>query len=127
MMPILWKKRKEEMWNLIKVFDLNKHAEFSEKQELLKNMEELRMVKRDLLKTSNFNVAMICLDAGQEIPPHTEPYGVCFYVINGKGSFTVGNEHVELTSGKMIFAPANEMRGILSIERLTLLGIQDPH
>ena len=78
MMPILWKKRKEEMWNLIKVFDLNKHAEFSEKQELLKNMEELRMVKRDLLKTSNFNVAMICLDAGQEIPPHPNRMAYAF-------------------------------------------------
>ena len=112
---------------MIKVFDLNKLAEFSNKKGLLKNSEELRKINRDLLKTSNFNVALICLEAVQEIPPHPEPYGVCFYVINGKGAFNVGNKHVELTSGKMIFAPANEVRGILSIERLTLLGIHDSH
>ncbi len=84
-------------------------------------------VKRDLLKTSNFNVALICLKTGQEIPSRPEPYAVCFYVIEGKGVFTVGLEQVELDSGGMIFAPASEARGILCKERLTLLGIQDPH
>jgi len=90
-------------------------------------MEERRRVKKDVLKTSNFNVVLICLETGQEIPSRPEPYAVCFYVIDGKGVFTVGSEQAELTSGGMIFAPASEARGILSRERLTLLGIQDPH
>jgi len=112
---------------LAKAFDLNKLAEFSRKQGSLSSLEDLRVVKKDLLKTTNFNVALICLEAGQEIPPHPEQYGVCFYIINGKGLFTVGNEQFELASGEMIFAPADEMRGILSRERLVLIGIQDPH
>jgi quercetin dioxygenase-like cupin family protein len=90
-------------------------------------MEDCRQVKRDLLKTSSFNLVLICLEAGQEIPSRPEPYGVCFYAIDGKGTFTLGNEQVELTRGGLIFAPANEARGILSKERLTSLGIQDPH
>jgi len=32
-----------------------------------------------------------------------------------------------LAGGEMIFAPAGEARGILSRERLTMMGIQDPH
>ena len=112
---------------MAKVFDLNKLAEFSQKKGLLNAMEDRRRVKRDLLKTSSFNLVLICLEAGQEIPSRPEPYGVCFYVIDGKGTFTVGNEQVGLTRGGLIFAPANEARGILSKERLTLLGIQDPH
>jgi quercetin dioxygenase-like cupin family protein len=100
---------------------------FSQKQGLLNTMEDRRQVKRDLLKTAYFNVVLICLETGQEIPARPEPYAVCFYVIDGKGFFTVGSERVELSSGDMIFAPASEARGILCRERLKLLGIQDPH
>jgi len=112
---------------LAKVFNLNTLTEFSRKQGLLNISENLEAVKKDLLRTGSFNVALICLEAGQEIPSHPEPYGVCFYVINGKGVFTVGSEQFELASGEMIFAQANEARGILSKERLTLLGVQDHH
>lgn len=112
---------------MAKIFDLNKLAEFSQKQGMLSTSEERRPDKKDLLKTTHFNVALICLESGQEIPPRPEPYAVCFYVIGGKGLFTVGNEQVELAAGEMIFAPGGEARGILSQERLTLLGIQDPH
>lgn len=109
------------------MFDLNKLVEFSQKKGLLSNMEDRRRVKKDLLKTSYFNIVLISLETGQEIPVRPEPYAVCFYVVDGKGTFTVGNEQVELKRGGLIFAPADETRGIRSIERLTLLGIQDPH
>ena len=112
---------------MAKVFDLNKLVAFSNKQGLLSAMEDRRRVKKDLLKTSNFNIVVICLDTGQEIPLRPEPYAVCFYVVDGKGIFTVGTERVELDRGGLIFAPADEARGIKSIEKLTLLGIQDPH
>jgi len=112
---------------LVKVVDLDKLAEFSQKQGSLNTMEDRRQVKKDVLKTSNFNVVLICLETGQEIPSRPEPYDVCFYVVDGKGAFTVGNEQVELSRGGLIFAPADEARGIKSRERLTLLGIQEPH
>ena len=112
---------------MAKIFDLNKLVEFSQKQGLLNTMDYRRRVKKDLLKTSHFNIVLICLESGQEIPVRPEPYAVCFYLIDGKGIFTVGNEQFELNRGGLIFALANEARGIKSIERLTLLGIQDAH
>ena len=112
---------------MAKVLDLNKLVQFSQKQGLLSTMEDRRRVKKDLLKTSNFNIVLICLETGQEIPSRPEPYAVCFYVVDGKGTFTVGNEQIELNRGSLIFVPENEARGIKSRERLTLLGIQDPH
>ena len=112
---------------MAKVLDLNKLVQFSQKQGLLSAMEDRRRVKKDLLKTSNFNIVLICLETGQEIPSRPEPYAVCFYVVDGKGTFSVGAEQVELSRGSLILVPANEARGILSRERLTLLGIQDPH
>lgn len=111
----------------MKVFDLKELAVFSDKQGMLSLMEDRRKIKKDLLKTNNFNLVLISLDAGQEIPSRPEPYGVCFLVVDGKGIFTIGKEKIELSSGGLIFVPANEARGILSKEKLTLLGIQDPH
>ena len=107
---------------MTKIFDLNKLADF--KKNISKSIGE---TKKDLLKTTSFNVVLICLEAGQEIPPHPEQYAVCFYVIAGRGAFTVGDKQFELAIGEMIFAQANEVRGIQSKEKLTLLGIQDAH
>jgi len=101
----------------LNAWDLAKLAEFSKTQR----------VKKDICKTKMFNTVLVCLETGQEIPSRPEPYDVCFYVTDGNGTFTVGNEKVDLTKGNMIFAPANVARGIKSKERLILLGIQEAH
>jgi quercetin dioxygenase-like cupin family protein len=74
-----------------------------------------------------FNIVLVCLETGQEIPPRSEPYDVCFYVIDGEGTFTVGNREAQLTAGSMVFAPANASRGIKSAKRLSILGVQEAH
>jgi len=102
---------KPQVWNLTKL------AEFSKAQR----------VKKDVCKTKWFNIVLVCLETGQEIPSRPEPYDVCFYVISGNGTITVGNEKVNVIRGNMVFAPANVARGIKSKERLTILGIQEPH
>ena len=98
-------------------WDLAKLAEFSKTQR----------VRKDVCKTKWFNIVLVCLESGQEIPSRSEPYEVCFYVVDGRGTFTIGNEQVDLSRGSMVLAPANVARGIRSKERLTLLGIQEPH
>ena len=101
----------------LQVFDLTKLIEFSEN----------RRVKKDICGTKMFNIVLVCLETGQEIPPRKEPYDVCFYVIDGQGIFTVGDKTAELTAGSIIFAPANVARGIKSTRRLSILGIQEAH
>ena len=112
---------------MTKVFDLNKLATFSQKKGVLTIPEDLLNTKKDLLATNNFTVALVCLETGQEIPSHPEPYGACFYVISGKGIFTIEKEQYELSKGQMVFAAADEVRAIQSLERLVLIGIHDPH
>ena len=99
------------------VWDLTELAEFSESDR----------VKKDVCKTRMFNIVLVCLEAGQEIPPRPEPYDVCFYVIEGEGTFTIGDRREGLKAGSMTFAPANVARGIKSTQRLTILGIQEAH
>jgi quercetin dioxygenase-like cupin family protein len=117
----IWKRIK------MKVINLSELVEFSQKKGLLDNIEERKRLKKDLLKTTNYNLVLVCFEADQQVPPRPEPYDVCFYIINGSGTFTVGDEQVDLSSGEMLFAPANTSRGIKSKERMVLLGIQEPH
>ena len=98
-------------------WDLTKLAEFS----------HVQRIKKDLCETRMFNIVLICLETGQEIPPRPEPYDVCFYVIEGQGTFTIGDKQMNLKGGSMTFAPANVSRGIRSIKRLSILGIQEAH
>ena len=83
-------------------------------------------VKRAVHRGEDFNVLAICLDAGQEIPIHYEDYNVFFFVVFGRGRFTLHGKELELSSGDMTYSPAGERR-IVALERLCLLGVQEPH
>jgi quercetin dioxygenase-like cupin family protein len=87
------------------------------------NSNKVSMKK--LLDTGRFNLALICLDVGQEIPPHPEGYDVVFYVVEGSGVFTVGVDEYMLEAGSMIFSPKEKLRGIRSLEKLSILGIRE--
>ena len=80
-------------------------------------------IKKIIYKGDNFNVTLICLNKEQEIPVHAESYDV-FFVIDGKGVFTVGKEKIGMEEGSMIFSPAG-LRGIKCEENLVILGIQE--
>jgi len=82
--------------------------------------------KRDIFKGKHFNVVVICLDDGYEIQPHYEPYDVFFYVVSGRGIFTAGEKQWSAEMGSMVFAP-DGARGIKCLEKMTILGIQEPH
>jgi quercetin dioxygenase-like cupin family protein len=86
------------------------------------NSDKISMKR--LLDVGSFNLALVCLDVGQEIPPHPEAYDVVFYVIEGRGVFTVGIEQHTLEAGSMIFSTKEKLRGIRSIEKLSVLGIR---
>ena len=84
-------------------------------------------LKKDILKSEKFNIVLVCLEKGQEIKPHPEPYAVFFLVLEGNGIFTCKKGKFELTKNGCIFIEANETRGIKCIEKLIILGVQDGH
>ncbi len=83
--------------------------------------------KEDILKTDKFNIVVVCLEKGQEIKPHPEPYAVFFFVIGGRGVFTSEDGETGLSVGDSIFMESNKIRGIKCIEKLKILGVQDGH
>jgi quercetin dioxygenase-like cupin family protein len=88
---------------------------------------ETAPVKKDLLKTEWFNVVLVCLEAGQEIPPHPEPYAVLVVVLEGAGTITVGTKRYDVKPNHVIFSPQGGVRGIAPRTRMSLVGIQQPH
>ena len=84
-------------------------------------------IKKDILATDWFNVALICLENEQDIPPHPEPYAVMFHIIEGEGTITVGSKKYDVMPGHIIFVPKDSVRGIAPRTRMSLLGIQQPH
>jgi quercetin dioxygenase-like cupin family protein len=69
----------------MEILDLKKLIQFSPDRiarEMLSDKPEMR-------------VALMCLEAGQELAPHKAPLRLLMYVVEGKGTFTVGDETVE--------------------------------
>ena len=84
-----------------------------------------RVMKKDLMNAEFLNLSLICLDTGQQIPPHLEGYDAVFYVLHGEGVITVGKEEYSVSEGCLVFSPKQEIRGIRSVKRLSLLGIRE--
>ncbi len=75
-----------------------------------------------LYMSKKTKIPLICLDKGQEIPPHPSALGV-FYCIEGEGTFIRGTEEIELKPGVMVIAEDGVERGMRSNGRLMVFAI----
>ena len=92
-----------------------------------KLLSHYHVTKKKLIKSGKFNMMLISLTENQKIPPHPEPYGVAFIVLEGDGIFTTSEGEFKLTKNGMIFMKANEIRGIKALTKLVIVGVQDGH
>jgi len=94
----------------------------------LKNATEFSRqgpVKKDLMKTAGSNIVLVCLEKGQMIPPHPEPYAVVFVVLQGEGIITSGDTEQPVKPLHLVSVGKDENRGIQCIQRMVLLGIRE--
>ena len=82
-------------------------------------------VKKDLMKTAGSNIVLVCLEEGQEIPPHPEPYAVVFVVLQGEGTITSGRKEHRVKPLHLVPVGKDEDRGIRCDQRMVLLGIRE--
>ena len=82
-------------------------------------------VKKDLIKTAGSNIVLICLETGQVIPPHPEPYAVVFVVLQGEGIITSGTVEHPVKPLHLVSVRKDEDRGIRCNQRMVLLGIRE--
>ncbi|MGB9929790.1 MAG: cupin domain-containing protein [Methanosarcina sp.] len=100
-----------------------KHIDLTE----LLEFSQIHHVKKDIIKTAGFNAVLICLEKGQEIHPYPEPYYVLFHVLEGQGIITAGAELYHVKQGHIVYVESNDIRGIKCTERMSIIGIQQPH
>jgi len=95
--------------------------------DLLKAVECSRQgpVKTDLIKTAGSNIVLVCLEDGQEIPPHPELYAVVFVVLQGEGTITAGTVEHPVKPLHLVSVGKYQNRGIRCDHRMILLGIRD--
>jgi quercetin dioxygenase-like cupin family protein len=82
-------------------------------------------VKKDLMKTAGSNIVLVCLETGQVIPPHPEPYAVVFVVLQGEGTITSGTVEHPVKPLHLVSVKKDENRGIRCNQRMVLLGIRE--
>ena len=75
-----------------------------------------------LRRTAGYKVPLICMEPGQQIPPHPGGTGV-FYIVSGKGIMTVEGKEVDVEAGNMIFIEEGESRGIRAVETMTAFAV----
>ncbi len=81
-------------------------------------------MKRDLMRSGQTDLVLVCFESGQEIPPHREPYAVQFLVLSGEGTIVSGDEEYQVNMGHFVPVDANEVRGIRCRTRMIILGIR---
>jgi len=53
-------------------------------------------ISREMIaEKPEMRVALMCLEAGQELKPHKAPMRLLMYCVEGRGTFKIGEEEVE--------------------------------
>jgi mannose-6-phosphate isomerase-like protein (cupin superfamily) len=70
----------------------------------------------------NTNISVIIIEAqpGEGPKLHSHPYEEVFIVQEGQATFTVGNETIEATAGKILIAPAGTPHKFVNSGAVTL-------
>ena len=77
---------------------------------------------RILKVAPDYKVPLICLKAGQSIPPHASGTGI-FYILSGAGVMTVDDEKQAIKAGDMVIVDKGAKRGIEATEDLTAFAV----
>ena len=88
-----------------------------------------RLAKIALATTPRVQLDLYCVGAGQSQKPHTHAdQDKIYYVVEGRGRFSVGGRDDSLSAGEAILAPAGVEHGLLNdgTDRLLVLVVVSP-
>jgi quercetin dioxygenase-like cupin family protein len=106
-------KRRQNM----EILDLKKQIKFYPdkiSREMLSDKPEMR-------------IALMCLEPGQELTPHKAPLRLMMYVVEGKGTFTVGEETIEADEKTCVLCDPMVPHGFKATDsRLVVMAVVTP-
>ena len=88
-----------------------------------------KMKKNGLFETERFFCDLYCFEPGQSQAAHThEGSDKIYYVVQGRGSFQIGNEERDLGEGEIAMAASGQKHGVTNNGpgRLVLLVFMAP-
>lgn len=93
----------------------------------LVTFDDERYAKIDVARSERLLLGMNALRPGQEQQPHAHEDQDKFYlVLEGSGTFTLGETRHEVAAGECVWAPAGVMHGVVNESRddlVLLVGI----
>ncbi len=82
-------------------------------------------VKEIFYDKGNLKAQIVCLKAGQIIPPCKMSNDVLFYIVEGEGEIIVDDKKEKLKSGVSVVVPKEaESRSIIAKTNMVILGVQ---
>lgn len=86
-------------------------------------------ISREMLSDKpEMRIALMCLNPGQKLEPHKAPLRLLMYVVEGKGTFTVGEENFAADEKTCILCEPNMLHGFAADkgERLVVMAVVTP-
>jgi quercetin dioxygenase-like cupin family protein len=86
-------------------------------------------LSREMLYDSpEMRVALMCMEPGQELKPHKAPMRLMMYCVEGRGTFTVGEESFEADERTAILCDPMVLHGFAADrgERLVVMAVVTP-
>jgi len=69
-------------------------------------------ISREMLSDKpEMRIALMCLKTGQKLDPHKAPLRLMMYCVQGKGTFTVGDEKIEANEKTCILCDPQVLHG----------------
>ena len=98
------------------------HAIAGETMNLFLSESELGRAKTTaLVKTSNFEIIRLCINASQEIPLHRTKGPITVQCLQGKVVFTIGDAENEMVPGDWLYLDGGQIHSLVGIENSALL------
>jgi quercetin dioxygenase-like cupin family protein len=85
-------------------------------------------IGREMLSDKpEMRIALMCLQPGQELAPHKAPLRLLMYVVEGRGTFTVGDEQIEADEKTCILCEPMIPHGFKARDsRLVVMAVVTP-
>ena len=83
---------------------------------------------KKLLQHEHATVMNLVLSPGDEVPEHSVPVDVFFYVVEGKGKIKIGDEEAVVESDDIVLCPPNTGMSLTADqgEKFSVLNVKTP-
>ncbi len=87
-----------------------------------------KISRQMLADKPEMRIALMCLERGQRLEPHKAPLRLLMYVVEGKGTFTVGEQRIEADERTCILCEPMVPHGFEANlgERLVVMAVVTP-